>query len=73
MLSVILFLVTILFLNLILINAPINTLFPWAVPFIFSPNEAGRTFTNYPLGISTLIFTFILGSALCRYEFYRKN
>lgn len=73
MLSVVLLLVTILFLNLILINAPINTLFPWSVPFTFSPNEAGRTFTNYPLGISTLIFTFILGCVLCRYEFYRKS
>ncbi|TGE38912.1 ABC transporter permease [Desulfosporosinus fructosivorans] len=51
-------------LNLIILNTPFNTIFPWTIPAIFSPHEGGRSFTNYPLGIFTLLATFVIGIVL---------
>ena len=51
-------------LNIIILNTPLNTIFPWTIPAIFSPHVGGRTFTNYPLGTVTLLVTFIIGSVL---------
>ncbi len=51
-------------LNLIVMNTPFNTLFPWSIPTILSPHENGRTYTNYTLGIAVLGATFIIGTIL---------
>lgn len=51
-------------LNIIIMNTPFNTIFPWAIPTIFSPHDGGRTFTNYPLGTFTLLVTFVIGIVL---------
>lgn len=51
-------------LNLIIINTPFNTLFPWSIPVIMSPHEDGRTYTNYARGITVLCVTFIFGILL---------
>lgn len=50
--------------NIIILNTPFNTLFPWTVPAILSPHLDGRTYTNYLLGEIVLIITFILGIIL---------
>lgn len=50
--------------NLLILNTPFNTLFPWTVPTILSPHLDGRTYTNYLLGEIVLIITFILGIIL---------
>lgn len=52
-------------LNIIIMNTPLNTLFPWSIPTIFSPHENGMTFTNYPLGCIVLCLCFFVGSLLC--------
>lgn len=51
-------------LNLIIMNTPFNTLFPWSIPTILSPHQNGRTYTNYTLGIIVLCTTFIIGVIL---------
>lgn len=51
-------------LNLIILNTPFNTIFPWTIPTVFSPHEGGRTFTNYTLGTFTLLVTFVIGIIL---------
>ncbi|MBU3073882.1 ABC transporter permease [Clostridium estertheticum] len=51
-------------LNLLVINTPFNTLFPWTIPTILSPHLNGRTYTNYTLGIIVLCTTFIIGTIL---------
>lgn len=51
-------------LNIIVINTKLNTLFPWSIPTILSPNENGRTYTNYALGITVLCASFIIGTIL---------
>ncbi|SHI45104.1 ABC transporter permease [Desulfosporosinus lacus] len=51
-------------LNLIILNTPFNTIFPWTIPVIFSPHEGGRSFINYPLGTFTLLVTFVIGIAM---------
>ena len=50
--------------NLIIFNTPLNIIFPWTIPTIFSPHEGGLTFTNYPLGTFTLLVTFVIGIVL---------
>lgn len=51
-------------LNLIILNTPFNTIFPWTIPTVLSPHEGGRTFTNYTLGIFVLFVTFVIGIIL---------
>ncbi|MBB6631886.1 ABC transporter permease [Clostridium algidicarnis] len=51
-------------LNLIVMNTPFNTVFPWSIPTILSPHQNGRTYTNYTLGIIVLCSTFIVGTVL---------
>ncbi|MBU3169912.1 ABC transporter permease [Clostridium estertheticum] len=51
-------------LNLLVINTPFNTIFPWCIPTILSPHLNGRTYTNYTLGIIVLCTTFIGGTIL---------
>lgn len=58
-------------LNLIILNTPFNTIFPWTIPTIFSPHEGGMTFTNYPLGTFTLLATFVIGIVLSLNAFER--
>lgn len=73
-LSVVLMMCIVAFLNIVLVNIPFNTLYPWAVPLLFSPHEGvGRTFINYPAGIFSITFTFILGLILSIKSFSNKN
>ena len=51
-------------LTMVIFNTPLNIIFPWAIPAIFSPHEGGLTFTNYPLGTFTLLVTFVIGIVL---------
>ena len=51
-------------LNIIIFNTPLNTIFPWTIPTVFSPHDGARTFTNYPLGTFTLLVTFVIGIVL---------
>jgi hypothetical protein len=58
-------------LNIIILNTPFNTIFPWTIPAIFSPHEGGRIFTNYSLGAFTLLFTFVIGIVLSFFSLKR--
>lgn len=58
----IIILIAISFFNIIIINTKFNTIYPWSIPFIFTPHEfGGRTFTNYPLGMICISIAFVLG------------
>ncbi|MGM2608807.1 ABC transporter permease, partial [Bacillus cereus group sp. BceL008] len=73
-LSVVLLMCIVLFLNLILVNVPGNVLYPWIVPLLFSPHEGiGRTFINYPIGICSISFIFVVGLILSIYEYKKVN
>lgn len=50
--------------SLIMMNTPFNTVFPWSIPVILSPQENEGTYTNYALGIIVLCTTFIVGTIL---------
>ncbi|PES77251.1 ABC transporter permease [Bacillus cereus] len=73
-LSVVLLMCIVLFLNLILVNVPGNVLYPWIVPLLFSPHEGiGRTFINYPIGICSISFIYVVGLILSIYEYKKVN
>lgn len=50
--------------NIIILNTPFNTVFPWTVPSVLSPHIDGRTYTNYLFGEINLIVIFVLGIIL---------
>ncbi|MGY5484529.1 ABC transporter permease [Paenibacillus sp. ALE2] len=63
---------TVMCLNFVLVNAPGNTFYPWAVPFLFSPHGTfGRTFTYVPGGIISICFIFVLGLFLALRSYVR--
>ncbi|MCZ8521073.1 MULTISPECIES: ABC transporter permease [Paenibacillus] len=63
--STVIFSVSVMLLNLILVNTPLGIFFPWSIPNLFSPHENGRSIVNYPIGIATITATFVIGIFLC--------
>lgn len=60
------FIISMIFLNIILMNSSIGIVFPMSIPVVLTPHSfGGRSYTNYALGYSALCIYFIISSFLC--------
>lgn len=61
------------FLNIVIVNTSVNIIFPWSIPVIFSPSDVGRTYVNYTLGSTVLISSFLVGLFLTYKKFCNND
>lgn len=62
----IIFIISVTFANLLLVNTKLSSFYPWSAPLLLSPHDnIGRNYIFYAGSISSLIIIFLIGLALC--------
>lgn len=61
----IIFVISVSFSNLVLVNTKFSSFYPWSAPLLLSPHEnIGRSYISYSASIISLIIIFLIGLAI---------